>query len=76
MDVVWHRKEMVVKDEIRVILREKGFDVDELTAKEIFENRISAAKRVYDRLSPDERALVEKECIEENTASPPDVQRR
>jgi hypothetical protein len=61
-------------DELRVILKEKG-RTDEPNKNDIFKYRTTAAKRVYDRLSPEEQTKIDIECIND-IVSPPDVQRR
>lgn len=65
----------MVMDELKIILKEKG-RTDEPTDDDIFKNRLSAAKRVYERLSVDDRAKIDKESVDTTTVSPPEVQRR
>jgi len=76
LDVLWHRNKEAVIDELKSILKEKGRLDDEPTNNDIFIYRVSAAKRVYDQLNPDERAKIDKESSEGNIESPPEVQRR
>lgn len=64
-----------VKEEVKNILKEKGH-IDEATNDDYFKYRNTAAKRIYEQLSDDEKAKIDEECESGNVISPVDIQQR
>ena len=75
LDVIWMDMKEKVKSEISAMMEEEGL-TSELTADDIFRRRTAAAKRVYQMLSPDDQAAVQKKIDNRTDVVPDEIKQR
>jgi hypothetical protein len=75
LDIIWMEMKEKVKDEIYAMMKEEGLS-SELTAADIFKRRTTAAKRVYQSLSPDDQAAVQKKIDDRTDVVPDEIKQR
>jgi hypothetical protein len=75
VDVVWHEKQERVREVIKDIIEESG-GTRELTHEDIFKFRTAAASKVYQSLSEDEKAAIQKKIDEKGDVIPNEVKQQ
>lgn len=77
VDVVWRTRKEEVLQEIKSIIGANRDGDGDPTPGEEFRHRTTAAKNVYDRLSAEDKADVEKQLEKvEIEPNPPEIQQR
>jgi len=75
VDVVWMNMKEKVIEEINVMVREDGGEGD-ATAEEIFKYRTTAAKRVFEGLSVDDKSVIMKNIEDGGDNVPIDIKQK